>query len=46
LIKQLALEASVRGQTTADLIANIVSQAMEKNVVGRILCNGNSRSKA
>jgi hypothetical protein len=46
LIRQLALEASVRGQTTADLIANIVRQAMQKDVVGKILRIGNSRSKA
>jgi hypothetical protein len=45
LLNQLALEASVRGQTTADLIANIVIQVIEKDVVGKILCNGNSPSK-
>jgi hypothetical protein len=46
LLNQLALEASVRGQTTAGLIANIVSQLLEKDAVGTILSNGNSRSKA
>jgi hypothetical protein len=40
LIKQLALEASVRGQTTAHLIANIISHVVEKGVIGTILRNG------
>jgi hypothetical protein len=45
LIKQLALEASVRGQTIANLIAKIVKQVMAKELVGEILRNGNSPSK-
>jgi len=45
LIEQLALEGSVRGQTIANLIGKIVSQVMEKDLVGEILRNGNSPSK-
>src|SRR5262245_5443119 len=37
LIERLALEASVRGQTIAGVIGTIVSQVMEKNLVGEIL---------
>jgi hypothetical protein len=45
-IDQLALEASVRGQSIADLIGKIVRQALEKDLVGELLRNGNSSSKA
>jgi hypothetical protein len=41
-IEQLALEASVRGWTIADIIGKIVTQIMEKDLVGRILRNGDS----
>src|SRR5262245_44665033 len=44
-IEQLALEASVRGQTVADLIGKIVTQALEKDLVGEILRIGNSPSQ-
>jgi hypothetical protein len=43
-IEQLALEASVRGQTVADLIGKIVRQVVEKDLSGKILRNGNSPS--
>src|SRR5262249_55547839 len=36
-IEQLALEASVRGQTVADLIGKIVRQVVEKDLSGKIL---------
>jgi hypothetical protein len=45
LIEQLALEASARGQSVAVLIEKILSQVIEKNLVGEILRNGNSPSK-
>ena len=44
-IEQLALEASVRGWTIADIIGKIVRQVMEKDLVGRILRNGDSPYK-
>jgi hypothetical protein len=44
-IEQLALEASVRGWTIADIIGKIVRQVMEKDLVGRILRNGDSPNK-
>lgn len=43
-IEQLALAASVRGQTVADLIGKIVRQVVEKDLSGKILRNGNSPS--
>ena len=42
LIEQLALEASVRGQSVGDLIGTILSQVVRKNLVGELLHNGNS----
>jgi hypothetical protein len=45
LLVQLTLEASVCGQTIADIIGKIVSQVMEKDLVGEILRNGNSPSR-
>jgi hypothetical protein len=42
LIEQLALEATVRGQSVADLIRKIVRQVLEKDLVGELLRNGNS----
>jgi hypothetical protein len=45
LIEELALEASVRGQSVADLIGTILSQVVRKDLVGELLRNGNSRSK-
>jgi hypothetical protein len=45
LIEQLALEASFRGLTIADLIGKILMQAMEKDLVGEILRGGNSSSQ-
>jgi hypothetical protein len=44
VLVQLALAASVRDLTTADLIGKIVNQAMEKDLVGEILGNGSSPS--
>jgi len=44
LIGQLALEASIRDQTIADLIGKIVRQVMEKDLVGAILHNHKSPS--
>jgi hypothetical protein len=45
LIEQLALEASVRGQTVVGLIGKIVRQVVEKDLACEILRNGNSPSK-
>jgi hypothetical protein len=42
LIEQLVLEAAVRGQSVVDLIGKIVRQALEKDLVGELLRNGNS----
>jgi len=42
LIEDLALEASVRGQSVVDLIGTILSQVVRKNLVGEILRNANS----
>ena len=44
-IEQLALEASVRGWTIADIIGKVVRQVMEKDLVGEILRNGDSPYK-
>ena len=44
-IEQLALEASVHGRTIADIIGKIVRKVMEKDLVGRILRNGDSPYK-
>jgi hypothetical protein len=44
LIEQLALDASVRGLTTAGLIRKIVTQVMEKNLAGEIIRHGRSGS--
>ena len=44
VLVQLALAASVRDLTTADLIGKIVNQATEKDLVGEILGNGSSPS--
>src|SRR5262249_5067387 len=43
LIEQLALEASVRGQSVADLIGTILSQVVRKDLVGELLRNGDAR---
>jgi hypothetical protein len=45
LIEQLALEASVRGQSVVDLIRRILSQVVRKDLVGELLRNGDSPSK-
>jgi hypothetical protein len=45
LIEQLALEASVRGQSIVDLIGKILSQVLQKDLVGELLRNGDSPSK-
>jgi hypothetical protein len=45
LINQLVLEAAVRDQTIANLIAKIVRQVLEKDLVEEILRNDNSPSK-
>jgi hypothetical protein len=42
LLAQLALEASVRGQSVVDLIGTILSQVVRKDLVGELLRNGNS----
>jgi hypothetical protein len=42
LIEELALEASVRGQSVADLIGTILSQVVRKDLVGELLRNGDS----
>jgi hypothetical protein len=42
LLVQLALEASVRGQTIPDLIGNIVRRMLQQDLVGQILRSGNS----
>jgi hypothetical protein len=42
LIERLALEASVRGQSVVDLIGTILSQVVRKDLVGKLLRNGNS----
>ena len=46
VIDELALEAAVRGQTIPSLVGKIISQVMEANLVGELLHNGNSPSKA
>jgi hypothetical protein len=43
LMKQLALEASVRGQTVVDLIGKILSQVLQKDLIGELLRDGDSR---
>jgi hypothetical protein len=43
-IEQLALEASVRGQTVADLIEKIVRQVMEKDLVAEVLRTSPSKA--
>jgi DNA-binding CsgD family transcriptional regulator len=45
LIKQLALEASIRGQSVVDLIGKILSQVLQKDLVGELLRNDRSPSK-
>jgi hypothetical protein len=45
LIEELALEASVRGQSVADMIGTILRQVVRKDLVGELLRNGNPRSK-
>jgi hypothetical protein len=45
LIKQLALEASMRGQSVADLIGKILSQVLQKDLVGELLRNDRSPPK-
>jgi hypothetical protein len=45
LIKQLALEAAVRGLTIGDLIGKIASRVLEKDLVGEILRNCNLPSQ-
>jgi hypothetical protein len=45
LIEQLALEASVRGLTTADLIGKIVNQVIKKDLVREVLTAGSSPSQ-
>jgi hypothetical protein len=42
VIEQLALEASVRGQSVAALIGTILSQVVRKDLVGELLRNLNS----
>jgi hypothetical protein len=45
LFAQLALEASVRGQSVAALIGTILSQVVRKDLVVELLRNGDSLSK-
>jgi hypothetical protein len=45
LIEQLTLEASVRGQTTADLIGKIARQVMAQKLLEETLRTSNSPSK-
>src|SRR5262245_46879773 len=45
LIEQLALEASVRGQSVVDLIGTILRQVVRKDLVEELLRNGDSPSK-
>jgi hypothetical protein len=42
LMKQLVLEASVRGQSVVDLIGKILSQVLQKGLVEELLRNGKS----
>jgi hypothetical protein len=43
LMEQLALEASVRGQSVIDLIGTIVSQVVRKDLVAELLRNDDAR---
>jgi hypothetical protein len=43
LMEQLALEASVRGQSVIDLIGTIVSQVVRKDLVAELLRNDGAR---
>ena len=43
LMEQLALEASVRGQSVSDLIGTIVSQVVRKDLVAELLRNDRAR---
>jgi hypothetical protein len=45
LLIQLALEASVRDLTPADLIGKIVNQVIEKDLVREVLTTGSSSSR-
>ena len=45
LIEQLALKASVRGQSVAALIGTILYQVVRKDLVGELLRNGDSPSR-
>jgi hypothetical protein len=45
LLVKLALEASVRDLTTADLIGKIVNQVIEKDLVREVLTTGRSPSQ-
>jgi hypothetical protein len=45
LFAQLALEASVRGQSVVGLIGRILSQVLQKDLVGELLRNGDSPSQ-
>jgi hypothetical protein len=45
LIEQLVLHASVRGESVVDLIGKILSQVVQKDLVGELLRNGDSPSK-
>jgi hypothetical protein len=45
LIEELALEASMRGQSVVDLIGTILSQVVRKGLVSELLRNGDSPSK-
>jgi hypothetical protein len=42
LIEQLVLHASVRGESVVDLIGKILSQVVQKDLVGELLRNLNS----
>jgi hypothetical protein len=45
LIEQLVLEAAVRGQSVVDLIGKILSQVLQKDLVGELLRNDRSPPK-
>lgn len=45
LIEQLVLHASVRGESVVDLISTILSQVVQKDLVGELLRNGDSPPK-
>jgi hypothetical protein len=45
LLVKLALEASVRDLTTADLIGKIVNQVIKKDLVREVLTAGSSPSQ-